>query len=109
MRKNDARLAKRFFEEVRAGTAWINDPLTDNYGGSFGGMKMSGNARELGEEGLENFLETKHVHWDFDDTPKRVLVSVRTRIIRLRALHRATDGVVGPIRCPIAESRCAGD
>jgi len=70
IRTNDAHLAKRFFEEVRAGTIWINDPLTDNYGGPFGGMKMSGNARELGEEGLESFLETKHVHWDFDDTPK---------------------------------------
>ncbi len=70
LRTNDARLAKKFFEEVRAGTIWINDPLTDNYGGPFGGMKMSGNARELGEEGLESFLETKHVHWDFDDRPK---------------------------------------
>ncbi len=69
-RTNDPRLAKKFFEEVRAGTIWINDPLTDNYGGPFGGMKMSGNARELGEEGLESFLETKHVHWDFDETPK---------------------------------------
>jgi len=70
IRTNDARLAKRFFEEVQAGTIWINDPLTDNYGGPFGGFKMSGNARELGEEGLESFLETKHVHWDFSDTPK---------------------------------------
>jgi betaine-aldehyde dehydrogenase len=70
LRTNDGRLAKRFFEEVKAGTIWINDPLTDNYGGPFGGMKMSGNARELGEEGLESFLETKHVHWDFDDRPK---------------------------------------
>ncbi len=70
LRSNDARLVKRFFEEVQAGTIWINDPLTDNYGGPFGGFKMSGNARELGEEGLESFLETKHVHWDFDDTVK---------------------------------------
>jgi acyl-CoA reductase-like NAD-dependent aldehyde dehydrogenase len=70
LRTNDATLAKRFFEEVQAGTIWINDPLTDNYGGPFGGMKLSGNARELGEEGLESFLETKHVHWDFDDRPK---------------------------------------
>jgi acyl-CoA reductase-like NAD-dependent aldehyde dehydrogenase len=70
LRTNDASLAKRFFEEVQAGTIWINDPLTDHYGGPFGGMKMSGNARELGEEGLESFLETKHVHWDFDDRPK---------------------------------------
>jgi acyl-CoA reductase-like NAD-dependent aldehyde dehydrogenase len=27
-------------------------------------MKMSGNARELGPEGLEAFRETKHVHLD---------------------------------------------
>ncbi|MDX1615913.1 MAG: aldehyde dehydrogenase family protein [Candidatus Promineifilaceae bacterium] len=70
LRSNDARLIKRFFEEVRAGTIWINDPLTDHYGGPFGGMKLSGNARELGEEGLESFLDTKHVHWDFDDQVK---------------------------------------
>lgn len=51
------------------GLCWVNDTLTDNYGGPFGGMKMSDNARELGEEGLESFLETKHVHWDFDERP----------------------------------------
>ena len=31
--------AKRFFEEVEAGTLWINDPLTDNDAGPFGGFK----------------------------------------------------------------------
>jgi acyl-CoA reductase-like NAD-dependent aldehyde dehydrogenase len=70
LRTNDARLAKTFFEEVRAGTVWINDPLTDNYGGPFGGMKISGNARELGVEGLDSFVETKHVHWDFSSEAK---------------------------------------
>jgi betaine-aldehyde dehydrogenase len=70
LRTNDPLLAKTFFEEVRAGTVWINDPLTDNYAGPFGGMKMSGNARELGEEGLDSFLETKHVHWDFSSEAK---------------------------------------
>jgi betaine-aldehyde dehydrogenase len=70
LRSNDARLVKTFYEEVRAGTVWINDPLTDNYGGPFGGMKMSGNARELGLEGLESFMETKHVHWDFSGEAK---------------------------------------
>ena len=70
LRSNDGRLIKTFFEEVRAGTIWINDPLTDNYAGPFGGMKMSGNARELGMEGLDTFLETKHVHWDFSPEPK---------------------------------------
>lgn len=70
LRSNDARLIKTFFEEVRAGTVWINDPLTDNFAGPFGGMKLSGNARELGAEGLESFLQTKHVHWDFSSETK---------------------------------------
>jgi acyl-CoA reductase-like NAD-dependent aldehyde dehydrogenase len=63
---HDARLVKRFFEEVKAGTIWINDPLTDNFAGPFGGMKMSGMGRELGWEGLEEYYETKHVHWDIE-------------------------------------------
>ena len=62
----DPAAIKRFFEEVKAGTIWINDPLTDNYAGPFGGMKLSGGARELGQEGLDEFRETKHVHWDFN-------------------------------------------
>jgi betaine-aldehyde dehydrogenase len=61
---HDPRLVKRFFEEVHAGTIWINDPLTDNYAGPFGGMKMSGLGRELGQEGFDEFLQVKHVHWD---------------------------------------------
>jgi acyl-CoA reductase-like NAD-dependent aldehyde dehydrogenase len=62
---SDPAAIKRFFEEVQAGTIWINDPLTDNYAGPFGGMRMSGGCRELGQEGLEEFRATKHVHWDF--------------------------------------------
>lgn len=49
---------------LRAGTVWINDPLTDNDAGPFGGFKRSGLGRELGAEGLEAFQETKHVHLD---------------------------------------------
>lgn len=62
---SDPQKVKRFYEEVKAGMCWVNDPLTDNDSGPFGGMKLSGGARELGQEGLEEFLETKHVHWDF--------------------------------------------
>jgi acyl-CoA reductase-like NAD-dependent aldehyde dehydrogenase len=51
-------------EQIKAGTFWINDPLTDNDAGPFGGMRMSGIGRELGAEGLEEFRETKHVHLD---------------------------------------------
>ncbi len=63
---HDARLVKRFFEEVKGGTIWINDPLTDNFAGPFGGMKMSGLGRELGLEGLDEFYDVKHVHWDIE-------------------------------------------
>ena len=63
---HDARKVRQFYEQVHAGTIWINDPLTDNYAGPFGGMKMSGLGRELGEEGIEEFWQTKHVHWDID-------------------------------------------
>ena len=66
----DPMKCKMFMEEVKAGTVWINDPLTDNYAGPFGGMKLSGGARELGQEGIDEFREVKHVHWDFAGTPK---------------------------------------
>jgi betaine-aldehyde dehydrogenase len=66
----DARLVKRFSDDVKAGTIWINDPLTDNFAGPFGGMKMTGGGRELGQEGLDEFYEVKHVHWDVEGKRK---------------------------------------
>lgn len=57
-------------EEIDAGTVWFNDPLTDNEAAPFGGMKASGNGRELGPEGLEDFRQTKHVHIDSKMDPK---------------------------------------
>jgi betaine-aldehyde dehydrogenase len=52
-------------ENIKAGTFWVNDPLTDNDAGPFGGMRASGIGRELGEEGLDAFREPKHVHIDY--------------------------------------------
>ncbi len=52
-------------ERITAGTFWINDPLTDNEAGPFGGMRQTGHSRELGVEGLDEFRETKHVHLDY--------------------------------------------
>jgi len=59
---SDLQTILRCMREIKAGTVWFNDPLTDNDAGPFGGMKQSGLGRELGEEGLEAFQETKHVH-----------------------------------------------
>jgi acyl-CoA reductase-like NAD-dependent aldehyde dehydrogenase len=67
---SDARKVRRYFEEIEAGNVWVNDPLVDNPAGPFGGMKQSGQGRELGEEGLEEFQQTKHVHWDIEGTMK---------------------------------------
>lgn len=63
---NDPVRVRRYMEEIEAGNVWVNDPLIDNVAGPFGGMKRSGIGRELGEEGLEEFLETKHVHWEME-------------------------------------------
>ena len=60
----------RCMREIKAGTVWFNDPLTDNDAGPFGGMKQSGFGRELGQEGLEAFQETKHVHIETNIAPK---------------------------------------
>jgi betaine-aldehyde dehydrogenase len=57
--------AMKAMEFIKAGTFWINDPLTDNNAGPFGGMRLSGMGRELGEEGLDAFREPKHVHLDY--------------------------------------------
>ena len=51
----------RVAEQLEAGTIGINDGVPTTSNGPFGGMKHSGWGRELGIEGLEAFLETKHV------------------------------------------------
>jgi betaine-aldehyde dehydrogenase len=62
---NNLEYAMKAMEEIKAGTFWVNDPLTDNDAGPFGGMRWSGIGRELGEEGLDAFREPKHVHIDY--------------------------------------------
>ncbi|MBA2391621.1 MAG: aldehyde dehydrogenase family protein [Ktedonobacteraceae bacterium] len=69
-KKRENYLQEHLKEEVEAGTLWINDPLTDNDAGPFGGFKMSGVGRELGEEGLDEVRDMKHVHWDFEGTAR---------------------------------------
>src|SRR5713226_4071913 len=39
---NKLEYAMKAAERIKAGTFWINDPLTDNDAGPFGGMRMSG-------------------------------------------------------------------
>ena len=53
--------AVRLSRSLRAGAVHINGGAYE-YGSPFGGYKASGNGREGGEMGLEDFLETKVVH-----------------------------------------------
>ncbi|MBS3764629.1 MAG: NAD-dependent succinate-semialdehyde dehydrogenase [Planctomycetes bacterium] len=53
--------AFRLGEGLEAGTIGINDAVPSTSICPFGGMKQSGIGRELGQEGLDAFLETKHV------------------------------------------------
>jgi succinate-semialdehyde dehydrogenase/glutarate-semialdehyde dehydrogenase len=51
----------RLSERIEAGTLGINDGAPTVSTAPFGGVKQSGWGRELGSEGLDAFLETKHV------------------------------------------------
>ena len=52
--------ARRVANRLRAGNVHINGARVD-FGACFGGYKQSGNGREWGEAGLEEFLELKAV------------------------------------------------
>ena len=52
--------ARRVANRIRSGNVHINDARVD-FSACFGGYKQSGNGREWGESGLEEFLELKAI------------------------------------------------
>src|SRR5580698_8417580 len=56
----DVERARRVAKRIRSGNVHINNARVD-FGGCFGGYKQSGNGREWGEAGLEEFLELKAI------------------------------------------------
>jgi len=56
----DIEHARRVAKRIRSGNVHINGARPD-FAGCFGGYKQSGNGREWGEAGLEEFLELKAV------------------------------------------------
>jgi succinate-semialdehyde dehydrogenase/glutarate-semialdehyde dehydrogenase len=58
---NDMSRVWRLAENLEAGTIGINDTVPATSQCPFGGLKESGWNRELGVEGLDAFLETKHI------------------------------------------------
>jgi len=58
---NDVRKAHRLAAGLKAGTVWINCYDAFDAAAPFGGYKMSGMGRELGEYALRNYTEVKTV------------------------------------------------
>lgn len=57
----DVGRAHDFARRVRAGTIWVNCYDVFDAAAPFGGFKMSGQGRELGEDGMRAYTETKTV------------------------------------------------
>ena len=62
----DVGKAHRFAKSVRAGTVWVNCYDVFDAAAPFGGFKMSGLGRELGEAALANYTELKTVTMNLD-------------------------------------------
>jgi aldehyde dehydrogenase (NAD+) len=58
----DIKKAHRMANSLRAGTVWINCYDVFDAAAPFGGFKMSGHGRELGEYALEQYTEVKTVY-----------------------------------------------
>lgn len=62
----DVGKAHHLANKVRAGTIWVNCYDVFDAAAPFGGFKMSGMGRELGEKGLDAYTETKTVTMSLD-------------------------------------------
>ena len=67
----DAGKAQRVAHRLRHGTIWINDYHPYVPQAEWGGMKRSGNGRELGRAGLDEYREIKHIWQNTDPQPQR--------------------------------------
>jgi aldehyde dehydrogenase (NAD+) len=57
----DLNKALVFANAVEAGSVWVNSYIPISPNNPFGGYKESGIGRELGQEGVELYMETKTV------------------------------------------------
>ncbi|MGZ5352611.1 MAG: aldehyde dehydrogenase family protein [Actinomycetota bacterium] len=63
---NDVKKAMRTAQALRAGIVWINDTQPAPTEMPWGGYKQSGVGRELGRDGVEDFLERKSVYLNLE-------------------------------------------
>ena len=76
---SDIRKANHIAHNLRAGTVWVNCYDVFDAAAPFGGFKMSGIGRELGEYALQLYTEVKTVHLDLsggrESKPYDILLS----------------------------------
>ena len=61
-RTEDAARIERMSRGLRFGTVWVNDYNVYFPAAPWGGFKRSGIGRELGEAGLDEYTELKHIY-----------------------------------------------
>jgi betaine-aldehyde dehydrogenase len=61
--------ALRMVKAIRAGIVWVNHMQPTYVEAPWGGFKQSGFGRELGIHGIDEYLETKQVHINLNETP----------------------------------------
>jgi betaine-aldehyde dehydrogenase len=61
--------AFRVVKSLRAGIIWVNHMQPTYVEAPWGGYKQSGFGRELGPQGIEEYLETKQVYVNLDESP----------------------------------------
>ena len=59
----------RVVKALRAGVVWVNHMQPTFVEAPWGGYKQSGFGRELGPWGMEDYLETKQVHINLNESP----------------------------------------
>jgi betaine-aldehyde dehydrogenase len=61
--------ALRMVKAIRAGIVWVNHMQPTYVEAPWGGFKQSGFGRELGIHGIDEYLETKQVHINLNESP----------------------------------------
>lgn len=61
VQSGDRARAERVARQLRHGTVWVNTYGVYTAEAEWGGYGMSGNGRELGSKGLDEYVETKHL------------------------------------------------
>lgn len=61
---NQVQRVQRFMRSIKAGTIWVNTYNRNFPEAEFGGFKQSGLGRTRGIEGLLEYTETKHIHFE---------------------------------------------